>query len=123
IPAQDGSINARDLLIDDSASADIEVPNFGITHKSVRQPHALARSVNEGPRILSQEQGIVGCARERDGVRLPLRAISPAIEDDEDYRFGCRHCLCGVLAEQSTTPIPSSRGPKVYPVCSRCVRW
>src|SRR5438094_5165188 len=64
IPAQDGRINARNLLIDDSASADIEVPDFRIAHKSVGQADALARGINQCPGILVEEIAVIGRVRE-----------------------------------------------------------
>src|SRR5207248_9561135 len=91
--AHDRRVNARDLLVDNPPRADVQVADLGIAHQAVGQAHALARGVNERPGVLLQEFGIAGRPRQRDGVRFALRAIAPAVEDDEDYRFGCWHSL------------------------------
>src|SRR5438874_708819 len=91
LPAHDRRVNACDLLVDDPPRADVQVADFGISHQPVRQAHALARGVDERPGILLQEPRVIRRPRQRDGVGLALRAIPPAVEDDEHYRFWCWH--------------------------------
>src|SRR2546425_2457255 len=51
VAAQDGGVDARDFLVDDSARADVQVADFGISHEAVGKSHALARSMDQRPGV------------------------------------------------------------------------
>jgi len=93
LPAHDRRVNAGDLLVDDPPRADVQVADLGIAHQAAGQAHALARGVDERRGILPQEPRVIRRPRQRNGVRLTLRAVAPAVEDDEDNRFGSRHSV------------------------------
>ena len=84
-------IDARDVHVHDPARANIQVPDFTISHLPFRQTDKRTAGMNQGIGILAQ-QAIVGrLARQRDGIGFGFRAVPPAVEDDEDERFGAGH--------------------------------
>ena len=87
-----GPADARQLLHDDAAGADVEVADLRIAHLPVRQADILAGRAQERvrpgrpqpvePRRMRLQDGVVG------GVVTP----SPAIQDDQGDGTGRRHC-------------------------------
>ena len=82
----DGVVNARELLEDDAAGADVEVADLGVAHLTVGQADVLAGSTEGGVRIVriqAVDKGRVGRAH---GVVGALGRQTEAVHDDEQCR-------------------------------------
>ena len=84
----DHQLDAGAVHVHDAAGADVEVADFAVAHLPVGQADEVAAGVNERVGILAQQAVVGRLAGERDGVGLGFGAVSPAVEDDEDERFG-----------------------------------
>ena len=79
--------DARKLLIDDAAGADIGMTNLGVAHLSIRQADEFAGSLQLRVRIFFEQAVNDRCLSNSDGiVRILHIPDSPAIHDDEGYR-------------------------------------
>src|SRR5271166_4427751 len=65
--------------------------NFAVAHLAFGQSDERAAGMDQRVRILAQQPVVSRLARQRDRVGFGFSAISPAVEDDEDQRFGARH--------------------------------
>src|SRR5437868_14649557 len=78
----DGAIDAREILVDHPASADIEVPDFGVAHLAAGQPDRALGGVDGRVRELLSEPiptRFAGLAH------LIVRRVSGAAYADEYY--------------------------------------
>ena len=75
------------LLIYDTARADVQVPHFRIAHLPVRQTHGHAGSADKGHGIFSFQSADVRGSRQLHGVSLTVLAFPKAIHDDESCKF------------------------------------
>ena len=87
----DHQVDAGDVHVHDAAGADVEMADFAVAHLPFGQSDERAAGVNQRVGILAQQAVVGGLAGERDGVGLGFGAVSPAVEDDEDERFGTGH--------------------------------
>ncbi len=87
----DHQLDARDVHVHDAPGADIEVADLAVAHLAVGQPDERAAGVNQRVGILAQQAVVGRLAGQRDGVGLGFGAVSPAVEDDENERFGTGH--------------------------------
>ena len=87
----DHQLNAGTIHVDDAAGADIQMTDFAVTHLSVGQPNIRAAGLNQRIGVFTQQPVIHRLAGESDGVGFGLGAVSPAVEDDENERFGAAH--------------------------------
>ena len=87
----DHQVDAGDIHVDDASGADVQVPDFAVAHLPVRQSDEAPAGVNQRVRILGEQLVIVRLARQRNGIGIRGRSITPAIEDDQNERFGLRH--------------------------------
>ena len=87
----DHQIDAGDIHVNDAPGADVQVPDFAVAHLPVRQSDEAPAGVNQRVRILGEQLVIVRLARQRNGVGIRRRSITPAIEDDQNERFGLQH--------------------------------
>ena len=67
----------------DSSCANIQVPNFTVTHLPVGQPDVFPAGVNQGVGVFGQQAVVRRLASESNGVRLGLGAVTPAIKNDK----------------------------------------
>ena len=89
----DHVIDAGDIHVHDSPRANVEVPDFAVAHLAIGQTNVFAAGVNERVGIFA-EQAVVGrLAGDGDGVCFCVWAVAPAIEDDQDERFGSHVAL------------------------------
>ncbi len=77
--AGDQLIDARDVHLHDSASADIQVAHFAIAHLPFGQADVGAGGVNQRVGKIFQQPVVIGLAGERDGVAFCFGAIAPAV--------------------------------------------
>ena len=87
----DHQVDARDLHVNDASGAHIQMADFAIAHLSFRQPDKRPAGMNQRIRILAQQPVICRLACQCDRIGLGFGSVSPAIEDDENERFGTRH--------------------------------
>ena len=89
----DGLVDARQLLVNDAARAQVQVPDFAVAHLPRRQADVLARGAETALRV-----GLVEVIVERKlGKERPialglggveaLRANSPTITNNQSDRF------------------------------------
>jgi hypothetical protein len=81
----DRAVDPLQVLVEDAARADRQVPDLGVAHLSVRQADCLARGDELRVRIVAPQPVEDGRVRELDGVARPRRRDAPAVEDDERY--------------------------------------
>ncbi len=93
----DALVDAGEVLVHDPAGAHIHVADFGVPHLPGREPDRLARGDELRMRVAFQQAVVHGRSRERDRVVLFFRTKSPAVEDDEDDRGWCWHCVIPTL--------------------------
>src|SRR6266852_1641626 len=84
----DHQLDASAVHVNDASGADVEVTDFAIAHLSVGQANIFAAGVNERVGILLQQAVVAGLACQRDGVGAGFSTVAPAVENDEDERFG-----------------------------------
>src|SRR5208337_515801 len=84
----DHQIDLGDVHINDASSADVEMADFAVAHLASGQAHVAPAGVNQSVGKFGQQAVVIRFARQRDGVRVGRRRIAPAIEDDQDERFG-----------------------------------
>ena len=82
----DGEADAREVLVDDTAGADVEVADLGVAHLARRQSHGRAGGVEHAVRVLRQQPVEDRRAGEAHGVVRARRGDAPAVHDDQDDR-------------------------------------
>ena len=87
----DHQVDTRDVHVHNASGANIQMADFTIAHLAFGQPDKRPAGVDQSIWILAQQPVIGRLARERNSVGLGFGAVSPAIEDDKDERFGTRH--------------------------------
>src|SRR5258708_39177923 len=87
----DHYFDARDVHVHDAPRTHVQVADFAVAHLALRQSNKRTAGVDERVGILAQHAVVNRLARKGDGVGLGFGTISPAVEDDEDERFGMRH--------------------------------
>src|SRR5438270_4236929 len=90
LPVLDHQIDARDVHVHDAAGANVEVSNLAVPHLTFGQSDEWTASMNQRVGIVAQQPVIRRLARERNGVGLGFRAITPAVENSKNQRFGTR---------------------------------
>ena len=81
-------VDAGQILIDDAASADVHVPDFGVAHLSIRQADKLALGVHQRVWAVGEQAPPVRRIRLGDRVVGGLLAMAPAVEDQQQHGFG-----------------------------------
>ena len=84
-------VNSRDFHVHDAPGAHIQMADFAVPHLSVGQPDKRPAGMNQRIRILAQQSVIRRLASQRNGIGVGFGSVSPAVEDDENERFGTRH--------------------------------
>ncbi len=113
--ARDGAVHALEILVEDAARADRQVPDLRVAHLARRQPDRLARRLERRVRVRPPKPVEHRRPRELDGVPRPGRRAAPAVEDDERYER-MRAAVSQMRAKESTsreappTSAPSTSG-------------
>src|SRR5579883_330710 len=84
-------VDAGDVHVHDAPGADIQMADFAVAHLPFRQTNERAAGVDQSVGILAQQPVVGRLARQRDGIGFGPGAVTPAIKDDEDERFGTVH--------------------------------
>src|SRR5579863_635556 len=84
----DHQLDARAVHVHDASSADVKVAHLTVAHLTVGEADKRAAGLDERVGIVAQKAVVCGLAGERDRIGFGLGAIAPAVEDDEDERFG-----------------------------------
>ncbi len=87
----DHQIDLGDVHVDHAPGADVEMSHLAVSHLPGGQANVTSAGVDQRVGILGEQAIIGGLARQRDSVGWRRRSIAPAIEDDEDERFGRSH--------------------------------
>ena len=82
----DHQVDLGDVHVNHAPGADVQVPDFTVAHLPLRQADKTSAGVDESVGIFGEQPVIVGFARQRNGVGLGGRRITPAIENDENKR-------------------------------------
>jgi hypothetical protein len=85
-PIPDREIDAKDVLRDHAARAEVQVPDLGIAHLSGGKPHVLAGGGESRRGEISKKPVVARGAGERDRISVLVRADAPSVADDEDDR-------------------------------------
>ena len=88
---RDGGVDTRQVLVDDAAGADVHVADFGVAHLAVRQADVQAMGLDQRMRIVGQQLAPVRQVGQRQRVAGLVLAIAPAIENQQQHRFGSGH--------------------------------
>ena len=90
--------DARELLVDEAAGADIRVTDFRVAHLTVRQADEFARSLQVARVVVCHEAVEDRRLRSFYGIALvELATETAAIHDDECDRCVFDLCHCGLL--------------------------
>ena len=87
----DHQVDARDVHVHDAPRADVEMADFAVAHLPFGQSDKRSAGVNQRVGIFAQQPVVGWLARQGDGVGFGFGAVSPAVENDENERFGTRH--------------------------------
>ena len=82
----DGLGDAREVLVNDAAGADVQVPDLGVAHLARRQPHGRPRGLKRAVRVRGQQTVERGGTRLADGIAGTVRGYSPAVHDHQHDR-------------------------------------
>ena len=83
---RDRPVHALEVLQQDAARSDREVPDLRVAHLAVRQADGLSRRRERRVRVAGPERVEDGRVGQVDRISGPGRRQSPAVEDDEDDR-------------------------------------
>ena len=84
----DGHIDAGDVLRHYAASADIQMPHFGVAELAGGQADHAFGGVDRAVGVLGFEAVEIGGVGEEDGVVVAFGAVAEAVENEEDDGFG-----------------------------------
>ena len=62
--------------------------DFGVAHLAVGEADEVLGGAEEGVGVLAEELVVDGFAGQSDGVAVGLGAVTPAVKDGENDRFG-----------------------------------
>src|SRR5581483_9888767 len=82
----DRPVDAHQVLVEDAAGADRQVPHLRVAHLPGRQPDRLPGGFERRMRVVAPQPVEDGCRGEGDRVARAGRRAAPAVENDEDYR-------------------------------------
>ena len=114
----DGPVHPHEVLEQDAARADRQVPHLGVAHLALRQADGGARRGELGMRVVPPQPVEDGRLGELDRVTGARRRDSPAVEDDESYE-GIRAAVSHIALNESTS---SDAPPTRAPSTSGCAR-
>src|SRR5579863_4248469 len=80
----DHHVEFSNVHVDDSPSADVQMPDFAVSHLPGGQTDIAPAGVDERVRKFLEQTVIVGLARQRDCICVGRRSIAPAIENDKN---------------------------------------
>ena len=107
----DRLVHAHEVLEEDAARADRQVPDLGVPHLALRQADGRARRRELRVREVAPQPVEDGRVGELDRVARPGRRDSPAVEDDERYE-GIRAAVSHIALKESTSSdAPPTRAP------------
>jgi hypothetical protein len=82
----DGLVNAHDVLPDDAAGADVEMPNFGVAHEALGETNGQGGGIEFGEAGRALREGVHdGSVGSGNGVAILgrlLRGDAPAVNHD-----------------------------------------
>ncbi len=79
-------IDARDVHLHNSPSADIQMAHFAVAHLPVGQADKMLRRANERVRKFAQQFVVSGLARYCNGIVGGFSSITPSVKNGEDKR-------------------------------------
>ena len=95
----DGIIHPAEVLKDNAARAQVQVPYFGIAHLAVRKAHVLPGSAQQAVGIVGKEVISKRGISQNSGVTVffrdirPQRIAAPAVANNKNDRLFRRHRL------------------------------
>src|SRR3954465_4498426 len=116
-PVLDGLADAREVLLDHRAGAEVEVPDLRVAHLALGEPDGRPPRRQLAVRIALPQVVEDRRRGQRDGVARAVRRDPPAVEDDEaDRRDGHPRAASTMAAKSATsrdappTSAPSTSG-------------
>src|SRR4051812_8435512 len=103
--------DARQFLHHHTSSADVQMPDLGISHLTRRQPDIEAGGAQESVRAGGPEPVEIGSATEPDRIVRLLLPPAPAIEHDQHHRSDRRrigHWPRSRALRRDLTPLPGA---------------
>ena len=85
---ENGGIDAGHVHADDAACTEVEMADFGVAHLAVGEADEVLGGAEEGVGVLAEEFVVGWFTGLGDGVAVGFGAVTPAVEDGEDDRFG-----------------------------------
>ena len=79
-------VDPQEVLRHHATRAERQVADLGVAHHAGGQPHRLAGGLEESPGVLGEPPVVDRRARQRDGVALRRRSVTPAVADEEEDR-------------------------------------
>ena len=87
----DSCVDARHIHSNDATSTKIEMADFAVAHLAVRQANEVFARADKRIRIFAKQLVVGRLAREGDRIATRLNAVSPSVEDSENYRAVLTH--------------------------------
>src|SRR5262245_31947919 len=106
---RDRAVDPLQVLVEDVAGADRQVPDLGVAHLARRQPYRLAGGLQRRVRVLAPEPVEHRRVGEVDRVAGAGRRAAPAVEDDEDYWVAA--ALQIASNDSTSSDAPPTRAP------------
>ena len=87
-----GDVDLHEVLIDDTAGAEVHVSHFGVTHLAVREADVFAAGLEVAGGIFRAKRVDFGGSLRPDGVGIIMLALAPTVEDHKEY-FSVHCCI------------------------------
>ena len=87
----DHQVDACNVHMNDAARANVEMADLAVAHLAVRQADVFPAGVNQGVWIFAQQAVVIRLTRQCNRIGFGFGAVTPAVEDDKDKRFGTGH--------------------------------
>ena len=107
----DGGVHALQVLEEDPAGSDRQMPDLGVAHLSGREPDGLTRCRERRVRELAPEPVEDRRSRQLDGVAGTGRSAAPAVEDDERYEVDAARQIAA--KESGSSEAPPTSAPSI----------
>jgi hypothetical protein len=113
LAARHGLVDARQVLLDDGAGAEVQVADLAVAHLALGQPDGGAAGLELRVRVARPEVVEDRRARQVDGVAGPGRREAPAVEDHQADRRVPRHQAAATIAanDSGSSDAPPTSAP------------
>ena len=106
-------IDPRHVHPHNPTRAQVQVPNLGVPHLPIRQPHKVVARPDQRIRIVTQQSVVDRLPRQRDCIPVRLGAVTPAVKDGQNDRF--RHVPSRIPRLTKCSPYRTAARDGIFP--------